>query len=1211
MNQTKYILSIFLISAFRFLSSQDVDPIRIEVDPDGMIPGKQQDSLYHWILNNLHRGGGLIVTLLTISLLPLSRLFFVFFLLIFISSQFVFSQSHQLIKITEADMNDPNEIKDWVMNILHGGGGEFDTASIKFTGNLQQIGKFELGAMSIGMDTGLVISNGQVMQIQSYNNFDVSYDFNGPSDADLDSLYSQEYGLNINPFPPPVRPYTGDAAVIEFNYIPYGDEIKLRYVFGSEEYPYLRFPLPPSSDIDFTGLSPPYSLDSMFDIFAIQIDRPGRPPVNLAVLPEIAGGEDVVVNTVNVDTNYSFFVPNPGGMNSLGVQFDGFTKSVDALLIRKKVTPCITYKIKIAIEDFLIWKEDQNSKGYYSNSGVFLGGGSLIGGTKTPSWTVDYQWTSPHPVFNGKLIEGGCNDLLVTFKLEYASSGANPYYIPFKVKSSIYRDNLIISYDDTGEVLPSDSVTFNYGETEKTIRLSAVNLTTDIANVRFTYPRNPCERPHPPIEGGNFTGFIPFEMINNEPFSFTVNPKEYSAYCKETIPLTLSDVTNGGVNPVVYIWPTNPTPPVDVYNYTVNASPDWVNVEVKDLCGNDTTTKIKINNKPIKLKGIQSIFLCGPGQEATVPVQTIIPNPDDMPGYSIEHVFWKRQAPLPEITLGDQDGDKITVVYDNVVGDAVWTCWYEATDICGGKADSVFTVNQSSLVLDNTGVCNGETIELTTGTPALWYKWYRRDGSNWILIGENQTTYDDTYPSSQLQINYKLEIEDNCSEYQEAEMTVFVDRYEPDIIYIPKDELCMGEEITLEANESQASQVTYSWIYASNVVGTDRTLTVGESDYQAPGTYNYTLQTVSESQYFYCTNSTEAEFTVHANPSSAFSIDPPDNACTNTDILFDYNDDINNKTFLWNFGDGITSTKPHTSHQYGNPGTYNVNLAVGLTYPTGHVCSSDSIFIITVDPLPSPDFSADVLQGCLPVEVQFQDQTADVAPGATYEWTFGDGNTSGQQNPANQYTTPGLFTVSLTVHNTARCAATSTKPNYIQANPNPVAKFEADPWITTLDTPDIDFSDLSTSDSTITGYEWDFGDGTTSTEENPTHTYTQAGEYEVILYVETVNGCVDTTIAKVALTEEVKLFMPNAFTPNGDGINDVFEIKGTPVSNFNLYIYDRWGKEIWSTHNFETQWDGTDFNGKPVPTGTYIYTISGTDYKKRDISFKGTVTVVK
>ena len=133
----------------------------------------------------------------------------------------------------------------------------------------------------------------------------------------------------------------------------------------------------------------------------------------------------------------------------------------------------------------------------------------------------------------------------------------------------------------------------------------------------------------------------------------------------------------------------------------------------------------------------------------------------------------------------------------------------------------------------------------------------------------------------------------------------------------------------------------------------------------------------------------------------------------------------------------------------------------------------------------------------------------------------------------------------------------------------------------------------------------------TSTDENPVHTYLVAGEYEISFRIETINTCWDTVFGKVAVTEEVKLFIPSAFTPNGDGMNDVFEIKGTPISNFNLYIYDRWGGQIWSTHNFETQWDGSTESGEQAPGGTYVYQISGTDYLKRDVSFKGTVTVVR
>ncbi|NOX85496.1 MAG: hypothetical protein GXO86_05960, partial [Chlorobi bacterium] len=448
-----------------------------------------------------------------------------------------------LIKITESDMNNPNQIKDWVLNILHGGGGELDTASIKFVGNSLQLGKFSYTTVSdstIGLDSGLVISTGKVKDIQSYNNRPDNYfSFHGEPDPDLDKMYETILGFTLFPPPDPNFKYTGDAAYIEFEYKPYGSIIELQYVFGSEEYQYWMFPSPPPTDIDLT--SGPYDLTRAYDMWGISIERPNRPFTNKAVLPALAGGADINVSTVNHNTNSNFYQGNPVGPGSYGVQFDGFTKNLEAIVIRDSVTPCVSYKIKIAVEDFLgqLDPGDPDSKGYYYywDSGIFLGGGSLIGGPSTPTWTTTYEWTSSHSQFEGKLIEGGCNDLLITFTLEYPFSGINNYYIPFKIESAIYRNNVLITYESSGDVLTQDSVTFNFGETSKTIRLRAVNLNSDISNVRFAYPKDPCERPHPPIGGGSFTEKIYFELINNDPFSFTANPKEYSAYCKETIQL--------------------------------------------------------------------------------------------------------------------------------------------------------------------------------------------------------------------------------------------------------------------------------------------------------------------------------------------------------------------------------------------------------------------------------------------------------------------------------------------------------------------------------------------------------------------------------------------------------------------------------------------------------------------------------------------------
>ncbi len=293
-------------------------------------------------------------------------------------------------------------------------------------------------------------------------------------------------------------------------------------------------------------------------------------------------------------------------------------------------------------------------------------------------------------------------------------------------------------------------------------------------------------------------------------------------------------------------------------------------------------------------------------------------------------------------------------------------------------------------------------------------------------------------------------------------------------------------------------------------------------------------------------------------------------------------------------------------HAYSSPATYTVYLHVQQ-----YICEDDTTMNVLVSPLPSPDFDVDLYEGCLPIEVQFNDLSQDVFPGAVYEWNLGDGTTSSVQNPSHQYNTAGLYSVSLKVSNTVRCFGSVVKPNLIQVNPNPDAEFEADPWITTMDSPDIDFSNLSSADSAWYDFLWDFGDGETSSEENPSHTYAQAGDYYISLRVETINGCWDTTMAMVVLTEEVRLYIPTAFSPNGDGTNDYFEIKGTPITDFHLYIYDRCGDKIWSTHNFENRLDGTGRNGNIVPPGSYMYKITGTDYRRHPVYYQGTVTVVR
>lgn len=151
------------------------------------------------------------------------------------------------------------------------------------------------------------------------------------------------------------------------------------------------------------------------------------------------------------------------------------------------------------------------------------------------------------------------------------------------------------------------------------------------------------------------------------------------------------------------------------------------------------------------------------------------------------------------------------------------------------------------------------------------------------------------------------------------------------------------------------------------------------------------------------------------------------------------------------------------------------------------------------------------------------------------------------------------------------------------------------------------FTNLSTG---AVNYYWDFGNGETSTDVNPYTTFTEEENVEVMLVARDVNGCVDTTYKTIIVRPHMIYFVPNAFTPNGDGANDVFIGKGVGVKVSLFQIFDRWGELIFSSTNPRASWDGT-YNGKNVQNGVYIYKIQLNGYDHSDFEKTGHVTLIR
>jgi len=206
-------------------------------------------------------------------------------------------------------------------------------------------------------------------------------------------------------------------------------------------------------------------------------------------------------------------------------------------------------------------------------------------------------------------------------------------------------------------------------------------------------------------------------------------------------------------------------------------------------------------------------------------------------------------------------------------------------------------------------------------------------------------------------------------------------------------------------------------------------------------------------------------------------------------------------TYSWNFGDGATSTEQNPSHLYTARGTYTVTLTVKNAYGSSTAIKKD---FISIGMAANPDFTASPTSGNVPLPVKFTDLTKGQV--TTWQWDFGDGISSSEQNPVHVYRNPGIYNVILTVTNDYGISDV-TKVKYINAIGGLQSKFLASPNTGKAPLP-VKFTDLSYGSPT--SWSWDFGDGTTSTIQNPSHTFSSGGAYDVKLTVSR-DGSSDTS----------------------------------------------------------------------------------------------------
>ena len=250
-------------------------------------------------------------------------------------------------------------------------------------------------------------------------------------------------------------------------------------------------------------------------------------------------------------------------------------------------------------------------------------------------------------------------------------------------------------------------------------------------------------------------------------------------------------------------------------------------------------------------------------------------------------------------------------------------------------------------------------------------------------------------------------------------------------------------------------------------------------------------------------------------------------------------------------------------------------------------------------------FAPDTTFGCQTLQVCFTNNSLSNNP-STYNWFFGDGQTSNAQSPCNTYAAPGVYTVELKLLSADGCAGDTIMPNLVTVTPNPKAAFT--PADATIQLP-VNTVSLTNQSTNAISYQWDLGVLGTSTVTDPSLVFTLPGSYPVILKALSVQGCVDSTSGKVIVLPPTNYFIPNVFTPNGDGHNDGFYIEAQEGINvYKFEIFDRWGEMVYSGL---FPWDGT-YKGKPCPEGVYIYVAQiGQAGQEQAITRKGSVTLMR
>lgn len=1062
---------------------------------------------------------------------------------------------------------------------------------------------FDGSATNVGINTGVLLTTGAVAVAATANNNTGAGVCSGAAGDPSVEVVANET--------------TYDACILEFDIVPTCSQLNFTFVFASEEYP-------------------EYINREFADGMVITISGPGFVGnQNIAFVPGTS--TPVSIQTVNGSSNSAYYVNNGGG----AIQYDGFTTPITATA---NVTSCQRYHVKIAVAD---------AADCIFDSGLFIEENSLDCG-------VDIAIMTNYTVGLDQPIEG-CRDFEVEFCRQGSTAAAYnlnigfvgtaingvdfellPTVVPFAAGEQCRTINIVPIVDGLPEGL--ETIRLVYEAISGSCIVSdtiEIWLQDDQGLVPDFYHNDVCigntvffnnaTTITPPATATDFT----WKMGEGTVITQYNNTHLYTAPGQYDVWL-IAGSTDGCVDSVMH--------QVNVYDYPIADFTLSGDVCLGEPAGfinnslppsNDAIGQVSWNfgdgasasswdvvhtyslpdTFPVVLTVASATLGC-----ATVFRDTIIVYPAIFTNFIFSNVCFgttvsffnqSQGSGIWEWDFGDASPTESTfdVTHDYLSADTflVRLVGISPNGCNDTTTHQVFVFDAPEPAFTAANVCSNAlalydnlSVAPAMGNLASWYWLFSDNTTASAFSPAHQYPAPGNYTATLIVYSSNL----SCSDTLTRPITIYP---------VPVPEFTIAnvcDESPVQPNNLTTTPVAnWEWNFGDGTpINTSQNPT---HTFATSGFYAVWLHVTNADG---CIDSVKQNVIVYSLPEAQFS---STTVCEGTPTAL-FNQSIigfpdNIVQWAWNFGDNTpVELAVNPAHPFAEGGVFDVQLLV----TSGNGCMDSTTQQVEVYYAPNPDVIVTLTEGCAPVCPHFFDASS-IGNGGIVEWrwNFGDLQTSANRNEYHCYYSKELYEstfydISLRTVSNNGCIATLILDSLIEVYPTPYADFTWSPDSVSLFDPRVFFDDGSYGADYWT---WDFGDpnmNATSNQQDPMHTYTQHGTFTVYQVASNFNGCTDTTFKEIVVHADFRFYVPNTFTPNFDFKNEYFFGKGSGILQYQMRLFDRWGKLVFESNEENYQWDGY-VNGSPAQQGKYIYQFNIQDVNLNWHQFVGDVMLMR